>query len=296
MKINANTLLATAREFHNQVLKADLKLIKSKSFDLWANIVANKNYSALKSQLNNPNCEPIEFEFNISKISTLFKDKQKDLEHEKLTEIFANSIRKNIEEIDPLFHYLADLIEDTKSRTIVFFYGGDIGLMEVGKPGYYKLAEHRIKDFDHAKDIERLVQSIAGQGLNEHYQIWASSTATASKEAVKNFHIILKDKKDSFSSELAKELESNSIDFEDYSETYDKVHDFLHEYFVAQPSSFFDINLTVVEDFIESLVGALCNQMPFFDPNEYEDEPTTLKDRLYEVIEHKASLHSRLAA
>ena len=168
MKFTAITLYQTAENFFQYTSKNGLGIkAKSRSFDLWARILAGKNYSPLLSRLKDKDPD-IVYELNTQTIIALFREKERVIDEKQAITIFANAVAPCLADVSELASTLVDLIKENDSYSVMAAYPARLGLIDDSKPGYMSLNDAFFSDHDRASDFQHLILELAGQSLKRN--------------------------------------------------------------------------------------------------------------------------------
>lgn len=273
MKFTAITLYQTAENFFQYTSKNGLGIkAKSKSFDLWARILAGKNYSPLLSRLKDKDPD-IEYELNTQTIIVLFREKKRVIDEKQAITIFANAVAPCLADVSELASTLVDLIKENDSYSVMAAYPARLGLIDDSKPGYMSLNDGFFSDHDRASDFQHLILELAGQSLDRHFEIFATMHRNSDKFANQEFKVFLKQNVD-FPSFMSERI-FQTIDLDDeYSRVEACVADIIQEYFKSakvRPGKFLTINTPMVTDFIESLSGTIMSTLGYYRDTDDEE-------------------------
>jgi hypothetical protein len=137
MKFTQTTLKRTSDHFRKALRSRNITIGWEASFNLWAQIVAGKNYSAASSQAKAAG-HLLAAPTSIDRIQLAFAQRSRKLDDKTVLGIFEDAIRSDLGEISPAMHKLWQF---AARRPGSCFWVGDnvIGFFQQDKPGCLSL-------------------------------------------------------------------------------------------------------------------------------------------------------------
>lgn len=250
MQFTYGTLSSTAQRFEQALKAKGLKLPKTRAFNVWAQIVAGKNFSAIKAQadkVGHIRAVPI----STDTIRNILRERSREVTHAVAAELFADAIRDDLPELSPCLAELIEFIRMDESSCLFSFGLSSTGLVtfDATKPGYLPvnqllLVDGREEELEWLRTNAELMASVgnrlAGLRDGQEYEIFRSSSIHSAKKSNDVFAAFLTPRIEPLAQALATQavmrfdpiVEKDPDEFD-----YDQVRDLIYE----------EIDLTMME-------------------------------------------------
>jgi hypothetical protein len=150
MKFTALSLRQTSDQFRNSCRELGIQVAWETGFNLWAQIVTEKDYSAAVSQANRH--ETINaVAVNADRIISAFKHRGRDITSDAAHHLFAEAIRETLPDISACMYKLRQYIASVPGSCLEVLTEG-IGIFEQDKPGYLPI-EQVLEVDDHNQEL-----------------------------------------------------------------------------------------------------------------------------------------------
>lgn len=293
MIFDISSLKKTSENFHRATNTPNLEIgvkAKCKAFDMWAQILAGKNYSALASQVK---LEPVKYTLDSSTIIEVFKHKNRVINESTAIRIFATSISSDIVHLSEITAALIRLLSEDESTSLVVGNGSELGIIKKDKSGYAPVSSMSFPNHERAEDHRQLIFAMSGHSTQRQLDIFCSMISCDGKNEDDAFFNLLRIRQDEFAVSVADYIFKDvtfrdSFDFLEAS-VKDAVHHFLQTNGFPD-SRTFSLSSPVVSDFIESITGSVASAIEYY--KEINEEGYDV-DCFLLPIKRKVKIYSR---
>lgn len=301
-------LKLTAESFHKNITTLGIEIkYKCKNFDLWAQFLANKNYSALFASLNN---KGEYLELNAERLCEKLKYKNRELSFIDACELAANTIKPFLHKTSIEFSTLVSSLN--KSPDISIFLGHDSVLSLISRnqphmstlnldggcahvlsktnenqPNLYSLNYGKYSTQEAAETYFNIILFISEQSFSHQLEIACSMFNTNTNQDVKRAEKEIRDNLSQFINELSAYIFKYIDEDQEPSEIIEIINKGFYKYLESREFYYLDATEPAC-GFIDSLFGAL---MTTIINSEYErGDGLELSDISY-CVREKIKLH-----
>ncbi|WP_194867853.1 hypothetical protein [Pseudoalteromonas sp. PPB1] len=276
MKFDNVSLKTTAHAFHAYTEEKSLSLkSKCRTFDLWAQILAGKNYSSLMAQLAE---SPVELELSVESAICMFKARNRVIDEGLATEVFANTIQTCLYDLCPVSSAVVDVLKNQSDMSLMCVDTNRVAFIKENNPGYGPIRDLEFSGYIAASDHRNILLKLASQSFERQLTIFGSNLQKRALINEQRFESRVREDRVGFSEFLSEYLYKElKLDME-YAIVEAYVYDGTIAYFnmVPEESRPFDFELIKIADFIESIAGSAASTLD--DYLSFMEEPLEAKD------------------
>lgn len=285
MIFTTELLKLTAESFYENTKSIGIGIkSKCKSFDLWSQFLANKNYSSLHASLEN---KVKYFELNAEKLCEKFRHKNRKLSFSSASNLIAATIKPFLEQVDKNCFKLVSVLKENRNLSLISNGQGTVGFIQKNVAGYREIDSVRFSNYECAKTFVNIALHISGQASRQSDEIFYSTITKqneiSNKRVLEEFRI----NNYEFIKKISAYLQFHITTSDDLFLIREIITDALSDYFMCD-NFHFVVDTSLISDFIDSLSG---NFITIIEDAHFDNKSKIELSDVTSAVRHKLHLH-----